>query len=264
MDPALLPSVADLLAPYVMGAALILVRLAVMMSFVPAFGNREIPMRVRVVLSVVMTVALDLALGLVRVPIPADPFRLGLMVAREATYGFGLGLMVHLIIATASTAGAVASMTMGLGMSNMVDPTSGENSLTLGGLMGVIAALMFVAFDGHHIVIAALFAHLRRIPVGEVTLALPTVSDIMVAGGHLIRTSLILSAPVLVVTLLINVSIGFISRVVPAVNLFGIGLGLLILGALVALQQEGHALLRVLEVEMERLPDQMFRFAPTS
>lgn len=254
----------DLLAPWLLGGALILVRLVVMMSFVPGFGEREVPLRIRAILAVTLSVMLDMALGGVAVPFPDEPFVLGLMVAREATYGFGLGFMVHVIVATASTAGAVASMTMGLGMSNMLDPVSGENSLSLGALMSLIAALMFVTLDGHHVVIGALITHLRGAPVGLTTMRLPTVETIAEVGDNLIRTSLLLAAPVLVVTMLLNISIGFISRVVPSVNLFGIGLGLLILGALIALQQEGHALLRIVESEVQQLPDKMFRLAPGS
>ena len=256
--------VADLLAPWLLGGALILLRLAFMMSLVPALGEREMPGRVRLVMAVVFAVVLDLALGGIAVPIPDDPLVLGLMAAREALYGFGLGFMVHVIIATASTAGAVASMTMGLGMSNMVDPVSGENSLSFGALLSLAAALMFVTMDGHHIVIGALATHLRGAPVGRLTFGLPTLPTMMEVGNDLVRTSMLLASPAIVVTLLINVSMGFISRLVPSVNLFGIGLGLLILGALLAMRQEGHALLRVMEIEMERLPDRMFRFAPGS
>ncbi|GMV43218.1 MAG: hypothetical protein AMXMBFR64_49340 [Myxococcales bacterium] len=254
----------DLLAPWLLGGALILVRLVVMVSFVPAFGEREVPLRIRVILAVVLSAILDLALGGVAVPVPDDPFTLGMMVGREAILGFGLGFAVHLIIATASAAGATASMTMGLGMSNMVDPVSGENSLSLGALLSLVAALMFVTLDGHHVVIGALAKHLRGLPVGSLSLELPSLNTLVGVGDDLVRTAILLAAPVLTVTLLLNISIGFISRVVPSVNLFGIGLGLLILGALIALQHEGQALLRIVEHEVERLPDRMFRLAPGS
>lgn len=264
MDAVLDNDVADLLAPWLLGGGLILLRLAFMFAMVPAFGEREVPLRIRVIFAAVLAVVLDLALGGVYVPIPEDPFVLALMAGREAIYGFALGLMVHLIIAIASTAGAVASMTMGLGMSNMVDPVSGENSLSFGALLALGAALLFVTMDGHHIVIGALATHLRGAPVGRLTLGLPTMQTMMEVGDNLVRTAVLLASPAIVVTLLINVSMGFISRLVPSVNLFGIGLGLLILGALLALRQEGHALLRIVEIEMERLPDRMFRFAPGS
>lgn len=262
MNPLVTNATAELLAPYLLGAGLILVRLVALLLFVPGFGERDIPVRIRVVLAVVMAVALDLALSIVTVPIPAEPVTLALMVMREALWGFGMGLVVHLIFASVSAAGAVASMKMGLGMSQFVDPASGENSLSLGALMGVAGALMFVTMDGHHVVIAALFAHLKRYPVGEVTFSLPTLPDMASAGSHVMTTAVLLAAPVIVVSLLTHAALGFVSRLVPSVNLFGIGLGLIILAAVIALQQEGHAILRVMEREVERLPEQMFKFAP--
>ena len=262
MDTQVTNATAELLAPYILGAGLILVRLVALLLFVPGFGERDIPRRVRVILAIVLAVALDLALSVVAVPIPAEPLTLVLMVIRELIWGFGMGLVVHLIFASVSAAGAVASMKMGLGMSQFVDPASGENSLSLGALMGVAGALIFVTMDGHHVVIAALFSHLKRYPVGDVAFSLPSLPDMARAGSHLMTTAVLLAAPVIVVTLLTHAALGFVSRLVPSVNLFGIGLGLIILASIIALQQEGHAILRIMEREIEWLPDRMFRFAP--
>jgi len=252
---------AEQVAPWAWGGALVFVRIGTAISVVPDLGDRTIPARARLALILALTVAIDLALGVMAVPLPEAAPMMVPMLAREVVLGATLGLAVRLVYAAASMAGDLVGLNMGLAINVLFNVASGEQELSMGRLFGVIATLLFFAFGGHLVVTAALFEHLRSFPVGEAAFALPSPDVIATAGVHLIRTAVLLAAPVLVVTLILNVAMGFMMRVVPSINLFGIGLGILMVAGFIALGLEGDALRLFFERELDLLPERMFELS---
>jgi len=249
---------ADVAAPWLYAAALIFARIVTCLSLIPDFGMGTVPGRIRLILAVTITVALDAALGVVYVPLPEAPSVMLIAFAREVVIGAGLGLAVRLIHATCQVAGDLVGLSMGLSLNTLFDPTAGEMPLATGRLFGLIASLLFFVLGGHLLVVLVLYEHFAQFPVGAETFLLPSVEAIAQAGSRLIASAVLLAAPVIVVALMINASLGFIMRVVPSVNIFGIGLGLLMIGGFVALAFQGDALMLFVDREVEELPERMF------
>ncbi len=248
-------------APFIVGAALIFTRIISALLVVPGFAQGTLPTRVRILIAMLITGMIDMGLGFAHVPLPDTPILLGLMAAREVLIGVGMGLAVRMMLAAIEAAGAIAGISMGLSLNVFMDPTSGEETMTLGSMMSVCAALMFIAMDGHHIVITGLFHHLEEFPVGQTLWFGPSLEVLMEISGRICVAALILSSPVIVVTLLLNVALALVSRVVPSVNLFGIGLGLLTFTGMISLAFEGEALLVFVQRSMETLPLDMWNMS---
>jgi len=256
-----LQPIADALSPFVIGAGLIFTRIVMVLAMVPGFAQGTLPTRVRLIIALLLTGILDLSLGVIAIPVPDHFLLLMRMVGREMLIGAGMGLALRIMLATVEAAGAVAGINMGLSLNVLIDPTSGEETMTLGSLMSLSAALMFVAMDGHHLIITGLHDHLHRFSVGETSYFAPSPDVIIDVGLSLIKTAFVLASPVVVVTLLLNISLALISRVVPSVNLFGIGLGLLTFAGLLTLTFEADAVLIYVQHAMDDLPDQMTRLS---
>ena len=256
-----LQPIADALSPFVIGAGLIFTRIVMVLTMVPGFAQGTLPTRVRLIVAVLLTGILDLSLGVIAIPVPENFLLLIRMVGREMMIGAGMGLALRILLATVEAAGAVAGINMGLSLNVLIDPTSGEETMTLGSVMSLCAALMFVAMDGHHMIITALHDHLHRFNVGETGYTAPNPDIIIDVGLNLVKTAFVLASPVVVVTLLLNISLALISRVVPSVNLFGIGLGLLTFAGLLTLTFEADAVLLYVQHAMDDLPDQMTRLS---
>jgi len=248
---------ADLLVGYVLGGLLILTRLAVLLTAVPGVSAGTLPARVRLLLALALTLVLDLALGPVFIAPPGDLVTLALLLAREALLGGGMALALRMVISAVEAAGSVASISMALSMNLFVDPRTGEQTLSLGALMGLTAGLVFTAVGGHRVVLQTLFAHLQAYPVGVEQLTLPTAWDLAQALVEFTRTALLLAAPVVVSSLVVYIALALISRVVPQMNLFGIGLGLVIMAGLLALSMEGEAVQVAVTRGVEALPAHM-------
>ncbi len=251
----------DVFVPYIFPLGLIFTRLVTLLAMVPGFAQGTLPVRFRLMISLLLACTLDLSMGMLTIPFPDSGLTLLLTVTREVLIGSGMGLALRMMLAAVEAAGAVAGINMGLSLNVLIDPTSGEETMTLGSLMGLCAALMFVALDGHHLIVEGLYHHFREFPVGETTYFGPTVSMIADAGSSLCTTAFVLASPVVVVTLLINLALALVSRVVPSVNLFGIGLGLLTLTGLMSLAFEGQAVELYIRQAVDELPFQMWRMS---
>ena len=257
---ALLPW-ANLAGPLTWGGALIFVRIAACLAMMPDLGDRTTPARARFALAMALTVAIDAGLGVVAVALPDHALMMLPLLAREVVMGAALGLAVRLIFVTAEVAGDLVGINMGLSLDILFNAAAGEQQLAMGRLFAVSATLLFFALGGHLIVTGALFEHLRSYPVGDAAFALPSLEAIAQAGVHMFRSAVLLASPVIAVTLILNMAMGFVMRVVPSVNLFGIGLGLLMIGGFLALGLEGDALRLFFARELDALPQRMFELS---
>jgi flagellar biosynthetic protein FliR len=253
----------DVATPLLFGAFLILTRLSTLILWLPGLAAGSVPVRIRIGVALLFAVAIDMGLGGVHVPIPDGPISLVLLVAREILMGAGMGMAIRLLITTMEVAGSLAGITMGLSMNVFVDPASGDQSLSLGALLGVCAALVFVTLDGHRMVMLTLIEHLQHFPPGQMVLQIPDARTIAELGTKMIETALQLSAPVIVTVLCINIGLAFVARTVPSANIFAIGLGAMILGGLLALATQGDAVVILIERGLQDLPQDMVRLSGT-
>jgi len=251
----------DLAAPAIYGGALVFLRILTCLLMMPELGPGYLPMRARLALAVALTVALDTGLGLVTVAVPDAIGTLLFHLTREVLLGAALGLAVRLISAAVQMAGDLVGLSMGLSLATLFDPSAGEMPLAMGRLFGLVAAMLFMALGGHLVVVGALYEHFAQHPVGLAEIAIPSLDALMEATQHAVETAVLLASPVIVVGLVLNVAMGFVMRVVPSMNLFNIGIGILLTGGFLALALEGDAMVVLLGHELEALPDRMFTLA---
>ena len=232
-------------------------RIGMATMWMPGLSSGRVPDRVRVMAVLVLSIMMSIALGGVAIPFPEDAFTLGLMLSREALIGGGIGFAIRLVVLGAEVAGSMAGISMGLSLNVLVDPSTGDQSVSLGALLAIGAMMLFVALNGHDIVIWTLFEHFQYFPVGETAYLAPDPEKLASAFMKTVYTGLQLASPAIVVTLTLNISMAFVSRAVPSVNLFGIGLGMLIMAGWMALAMEGEAVVITTEDAMLDLPQNM-------
>ncbi len=240
---------------------LVFVRLAVCLSMMPELGTGTMPARSRVALALALTVAIDAGLGLVLVPIPPGFGTLLIQLAREVLLGAALGFAVRLVTAAIQMAGDLIGLSMGLSLATLFDQSAGEMPLAMGRLFALVATMIFIALGGHLVVVGALYEHYALYPVGLAEVPVPSLTALAEALRHALEIAVLLAAPVVVVTLVLNVAMGFVMRVVPSLNVFNIGIGILLAGGFLALALEGDALVILLGHDLDGLPDRMFSLA---
>ncbi|NJO54359.1 MAG: flagellar type III secretion system protein FliR [Bacteroidales bacterium] len=219
---------------------LMFARMGTLVMLLPGFGERNIPVRVRLAIAGLMTaVMFPLQRGAYQVDLSSFGPVL-LLLFGELAVGFVLGLAARVALASVQIAGAVIANQLGLGFVTAVDPTQDQQGALLGSFLSLLGITLIFASDLHHVAIAAIansyqvFAPGVPPPTGDaLQLLLKMVSDAFRIGVQL-------SAPFLLFGLVFNVGLGLLARLMPQLQVYFLAMplsifaGFAILLALVA------------------------------
>jgi len=201
---------------------LVFARVGTLVMLMPAIGERFIPARVRLGFALFLTLAL---IPVARPLLPGgglSPAVFG-MLALELMIGLMIGLTARLVVASLQTAGNFVSQALGLAFAESVDPTQGGQAAALGNFLMLIGVALVFATDGHHLVIAAIGGSYAVLPPGT----MPPTGDAAVlalttmAKGFSVAVQI--AAPFIVLGLLFNLGLGVLSRLMPAMQVFFLG-----------------------------------------
>jgi flagellar biosynthetic protein FliR len=208
---------------------LVFARAGTMVMLLPGLGELSVPPRLRLTIALVLAAIL---LPLHRSAYHIDLTAIGpvlLMFAQEILVGAVLGLTAKLTISALEVAGSVVAQQLGLGFVTAVDPTQNEQGVIVGNFLALLGVTLIFATDLHHLIIAALDDSYTLFRPGEV----PAVGDIAAlvtkTTSSAFRIGVELSAPFLVFGLLFNIGLGVLSRLMPQMQVFFVGLPLSIL-----------------------------------
>ena len=201
-----------------------LVRVLALLAAAPPYNNASLPVRVRLILGLAITLAIAPAVGAAGTPpgvAPASGAGL-LILAEQMLIGYAMGFSMRLVFSAVDLAGNVFSTQMGLGFATSYDPTSTSQTAVVSEMLGTLALLMFLGIDGHLMVLSTLAQSFQALPVG----ALPgsaTWSNLANAGVTVFSGGLLLALPIIVTLLITNTALGVLGRVSPQLNLIVIG-----------------------------------------
>lgn len=200
----------------------------------PLFSATFIPLLVRIVMAVCLTVPLIGA-----IPLP-HPDAIGsapgvAWVIRELAIGLAAGLLLQILFAVAVVAGDRIANTAGLGLAAQVDPNTGSQSPVIGQFFTLFLITIFLSLDGHLVAIRLVLESYVHVPI-----AAPITADALVEAGVDAAGAMFLGAaqimmPVVAILLILNFIIGVITRSAPQLNIFAFGFPLTMSATLILL-----------------------------
>lgn len=187
----------------------------------PLFGNPRFPLRVRLGLALLITVVVAPTLPPVPQVAPDSLAGLGIF-AQQLLIGLTMGFAVRLVFTAVEMAGELIGMQMGLGFAMFYDPQNAGQMPVVGQFLGVLTTLIFLALNGHLLMLSALAESFRDLPVGT----LPGTGrwlDIAGWGAGIFSAALLLAMPVIAALLTVNLALAALTRSSPQLNVFAIG-----------------------------------------
>lgn len=200
---------------------LVLVRVAGIFTVAPIFGNVNVSPYVRV--------GIAACLAFVFVPMAHyDASNLNyltfvLVIAKEALVGLVMGFLAAMMFAAIQMAGAFIDLQIGFGFANVIDPMMKQHNAVIGQLYNLAATLLFLALNGHHLMIRGLADSFAVLPLGGMTMTPGATAGIFQIFGVLFLAALKIGAPVVGAIFLTDVSLGILARTVPQLNVFVVG-----------------------------------------
>lgn len=147
-----------------------------------------------------------------------------LLLLSEVIIGMALSLVAQFFFAAVQLAGEILDTQMGFGIMNVIDPLSGTNSPILGNFKTIIAMLVFLQVNGHHYLLQTLFHSYQVIPVGGASLQGSFLSLLISFFGNIFVVGLQLALPITGALLFSDIILGIMSRTVPQMNIFLVGM----------------------------------------
>ncbi|HOB81326.1 MAG TPA: flagellar biosynthetic protein FliR [Peptococcaceae bacterium] len=199
-------------------------------TFIPVFNTRNIPVQWRVWFLFLLTF-FGWMMGLAEnAPALEQLGSYTFTLLMELFTGLTLAFIVQLVFAAVQLAGQIIDTQMGFGMMNVVDPLSGTQAPLLGNFKYILAILVFLQIDGHHLFIQAVYDSYRVFPVGESFLLSPNfIPSFVLYFGNVFLIGCKLGMPIVGTLLVTDFVLGVMARTVPQMNIFMVGLQVKIL-----------------------------------
>ena len=211
------------LVPKISVLLLIFVRVSAFFVTIPLFSYKTIPSQLKIVLAFVLSWMMYYTFSIEAFTINGDYL---LLVLKEAIVGLVLGLVVYIVFSAVQIAGGFIDFQMGFAMANIVDPQTGAQSPLMGQFFNFLLLLVFLAINGHHLVLDGIFYSYQFMPIDQF---FPKFGDaesveyIMKLFVAVFAIAFQMSAPIIATLFLVTLALGITGKTVPQLNIFVVG-----------------------------------------
>ncbi len=210
---------------FLLNFLLIFTRISSVLLFAPFFNSKVIPSLLKVALSLLISV-------IIYPFVPKINFKTYeingllyfLLILMEMGIGMTIGFLATFVFVAIQTAGHVVGFSVGLAMANVFDPITNEQVSELAIIQNLIALLIFLAIDGHHIFIKAIVYSFNHIPLLGFYFKKSLLKFIFNAGKDLFYIALKIASPMIIGLLIVDIMFAIMARLAPQINIMIVGL----------------------------------------
>lgn len=231
-----------------------LARIMGMLASTPVFNSAAQPARNRLMVGLVITIALAPVLP----PMPAVPpgSWVGFIIlAQQIIIGVLLGFTLRIAFAAIDVAGELIGMQMSLSFAVFYDPQNAGQTPVLSEFLGLLTTLIFLAMNGHLLVLSVLAESFKLLPVATTPFGAGGFASFLAWSSTLFSTGLLLALPLITALLITNLAMGVLARVAPQLNIFAVGFPVTLMAGFVVLMFS----IPYFGAAMEKLFDNAFR-----
>lgn len=242
----------------------VLVRISVLLSVLPIFGDKVVPVPVKILLSLAASLAIFPGLlkqGFVR---PADAVFWAAStggvvktIAQEVIVGLVLGFAAKLIFDVIQVGSNLISVMMGFSMASVYDPHHETQTTVVAEIQVALAMLAFLALDGHHLLLRSALDSYRFCGIGEAGLNALVQNRLIEMTGTVLLFGIQLAAPITLVMFAVNIAFGVFSKTLPQMNVLVLSLGVSAFAGIIVLMLNAAEFQTVATNVMARTEDWM-------
>lgn len=193
----------------------VFIRVSIILFFLPYIGSRTVPIMFR------FFFALSISLAIIPF-ITVKEENLLISLFNAVVFGIAIGIMVRVIIAAVEIASQWMSMQIGFTIANVFNPQFGELMGPLSIFYEMFTIALFFSLDLHLSFVEMI------VKTFEFPIKFSFSGNIIAFSYIMFPLALKLAAPVLLVQVLMNIGLGFLSRIMPQANVFFVGFPLLL------------------------------------
>jgi|SRR5271166_4209629 len=199
-------------------------RVGGLMVCAPFFSSQSIPPAVKVGLTVTLTALLYSVYR----PAGVEGGALGWTgtVAGEAAIGLLLGLAMQLVFEAAQMAGQLIGVQAGYSLVTLLDPQTQADTPVMSTFNQLVVLLLFLQMNVHHWLLRGLAASFAYLPPGSLISTSRAAAGLLHAAAGIWLSGLQVAAPIVVATLLVDITLGFLAKASPQIPVLFLGLSI--------------------------------------
>lgn len=239
---------------------LVFVRMTGLFVVAPIFGRRNIPTYFKIGFSFFSALILVNTTAVQNFQFDQSILAYTMLVMKEFLVGMSIGFIAYIAFTAIYVAGEIIDMQIGFGVVNVMDPVSNIQVPVTSNIYFIMSMLLFLSMNGHHVLIKALFDSFTTLPLGTAVFDASLADGLMAVFGTVFATGFKIAAPIVAAILLTDVALGTISRMVPQLNIFVIGMPLKIFVGLIILLITMPMFISVMEMIFKAMDGSMLNF----
>lgn len=226
--------VIEFLSPQnVVGFLLLFFRFAGLFIMTPFFSHTSIPVNVKTALAFVFTVLFFSVMPPLQMEV--NIANIVLAILSEFLLGFTVGLMLQLAMNIMTFAGIQISFIMGFSMASVMDPQSGISMPIISNIFSLLALMIFLTLDGHHVMLLFINDSLQEVTLGGFVLNEKIFNYMLKATTNMFVVGFMIAFPIIALSLLADIIFGMLMKTMPQFNLLVIGFPIKIMVAFVVI-----------------------------
>ncbi|MDN5710043.1 MAG: flagellar type III secretion system protein FliR [Planococcus sp. (in: firmicutes)] len=232
---------------------LVLIRLTAFFLIAPLFAMRGVPNQFKIGIAAFLALTATTAWA-PEIAVVLDG-SYTLLIFKELAVGLALGFTAALLLYAVQIAGAFIDFQMGFAIANVLDPQTGAQVPIIGQFKYTLALLFLLTVNGHHMMLDGVMQSLRVLPAEEF-LSVGAESIARFMTDLFIEMFIIafqISLPIVASLFLIDVALGILTKAVPQLNIFAVGLPLKIFVGFVLLLLTMTVFFYLLQVLFEKM-----------
>jgi len=206
---------------------LVFFRITGVLMLAPIFGSGMAPAPVKIFLSLVLAVLFFPLLQAKDAPVGLEGTALVLAVIWELAVGLLIGFASALLFAGVQFGGHLIDQELGILQANLLDPMLNEQISIVGQFKVLLATVVYLLINGHHLLIAAVSDSFRAVPLLGLKFsqgAALHLSDTLMRD--VFRMGIEIAGPALVTLFLVSIAMAFMARTAPEMNIFALSFSL--------------------------------------
>lgn len=198
-------------------------RVAAFVAIAPIFGESAVSPMIKIGVAGVLAFAIAPMVGPITV-LPTGSYAAIGTIFEQVLVGLALGLTMKMVFAAAQVAGEMIGLQMGLAFASFFDPSSGSNTSVMARLMNAFALLVFLAINGHLLLVSGLALTFDLIPIAQGgPVHMNGVGQLIEFSEQILISGMLIALPMLFVLLTINLSMGILNRTAQQLSVFAVG-----------------------------------------
>jgi flagellar biosynthesis protein FliR len=202
----------------------ILARITAFIVVVPGFSHKSFPNTSKVALSIILSWVVYV--NIPQAPVYQQTLLFMLAVLRETIIGLTMGFIAKMVFSSVEMAGQLVDFQVGYSMGAIYDPATGTTSSYYGKLFSWMSILVFFMLDLHHTLLLTVMESFSVVTAGQLGFGGFNLSGILYIFSYTFKIAFCIAAPMLIVLLVTDIVMGLLSRTVPEINVFMLGMPL--------------------------------------